>query len=109
MMGFYLGGGGVKLITKQILANDIARAWLEQYPKSEYKGTDKWVIYENLVKLGDNPSVDDVNKTIGNNSWTRIDCCSCDKNDIHSAASMNIYDNSAYVCIDCINSAKSLF
>lgn len=97
----------MKLITRQGLANSVAKKWLGQYPETRYKGTDKWDIYENLVLLGDNPSIEQVNEVIGNNSWTRIVCDNCNS-DVDSAVKFTVFDSDFLICKDCLSAAKNL-
>ena len=63
----------MKLLTRKILAASAANGFIERYPTS---GKD---IYWQVRKLGDNPDPDDVDKAIGNVSWTRVICDECDK------------------------------
>lgn len=97
----------MKLISSQGFANIVAKRWLGQYPETEYKGTDKWSVYENLSSLGDNPSIDKVNEIIGNESWTRINCDNCNLN-ANSAISFTIHDSVFWICGDCLINASNL-
>ena len=71
----------MKVITREGLAVLAADNWKQTYfRKGEWQyGSDKEVIYYNLVKLGYNPNYEDVDKTIGNTSWTSIYCNECNE------------------------------
>lgn len=71
----------MKLITRKVLADKASGRWLKTYfRKGEWVyGFDKEVIYCNLKALGDNPTPEDVDRVIGNSSWTSIKCDECGK------------------------------
>jgi len=60
----------MKLITKRALASEAAAVWFKQYP------VDKKGIGEKLRALGQQPCPDDVDETIGNQTWTTPPKCS---------------------------------
>lgn len=97
----------MKLVTRQILANGVTERWLRQYPKKDYEGCEKWIIYERLVSLGDNPNPDDVNKVIGNNSWTSIECDICGRS-VDKAIEADVSGYDSHICFNCIDKAKGL-
>lgn len=104
----------MRLITKQNLANIAKDRWKAQYYKNgewyTYCGDDREITYNNLVALGDNPSPDDVNEVIGNNSWTNITCSEC-KESVDSVVELGEvgYDTEyVYVCKDCLTKALEL-
>lgn len=101
------------LITKQHLANIAKDRWRAQYYESGgwYTYGDKELKYNTLVALGDNPSPDDVNKVIGNNSWTNVICSEC-KESVDSVVELGEvgYDTEyVYACKDCLTKALGLF
>jgi len=103
----------MRLITKQDLANIAKDRWKDQYCRNgswSIYGSDKEVKYNNLVALGDDPSPDDVNKVIGNNSWTNITCSGC-KESVDSVVELGEvgYDTEyVYTCKDCLTKALEL-
>ena len=65
------------LLTKQHLVNTVDDRWKKQYYLNsswDYYGDDKVEKYEELASLGKNKNPEDVDKIIGNSSWTRIIC-----------------------------------
>ena len=70
------------LLTKQHLVNTVDERWKKQYYRDaswDYYGEDKIEKYEKLVNLGNNKNPEDVDKIIGNSSWTRLICNHCNK------------------------------
>ena len=79
----------MNIITKQDKANTAAERWKQTYYRynTNYK-TKAWFIgssndsettYNKLLALGDKPSPKDIDSTIDNSSWTRLECDCCDK------------------------------
>lgn len=92
----------MRVLTKQILANEVANRWLKQYPLQQYKGTNKEEIYNNLLALGKTPNILDVNSIIGNKSWTLLLCDHC-QND--SDVVIEFSDEAIYICKSCVDTA----
>jgi|SRR3990167_776595 len=71
----------MKVITREGRAANAASEWKQTYfRKGEWQyGNDKEVIYYKLVALGCHPDYKDVDKTIGNTSWTSIYCNECNE------------------------------
>lgn len=65
----------MRRITRQGMANDAARRWHEQYHKNGDVPGDKGEIYRALVALGPTPNPDNVDRVIGNGSWTSTRIC----------------------------------
>lgn len=70
----------MRLIKREELAKGVADRWYETY--LDWRGVwlfgdDKRAIYANLIALGSNPSADDVDAAIGNDSWTQCRCNEC--------------------------------
>ena len=77
----------MKVITRESRANDAAMVWKKQYynekdkswkmidDKKGYPTVDSGNIYEELKGLGANPDPDEVDRIIGNNSWTQVPVC----------------------------------
>ena len=59
----------MKLLTRQIHANEAAKQWDELFPEDE-KGVGK-----KLHALGEQPNPDDVASLIGTDAWTRVPLC----------------------------------
>ena len=99
------------LLTKQHLANIADYRWKEQYYRDDswsYYGEDKVETYEKLVNLGKNKNPEDVDKIIGNSSWTRLICHNCNK-DVDAVFAFGIGHNSLHICEDCVNIAVEQF
>ena len=72
------------VISQQSLAADAARRWGVQYqhegrdddPQNEHD-TGTLRTYRALLALGPHPSPADVNRVIGNDSWTHVRCDEC--------------------------------
>jgi hypothetical protein len=101
----------IKIITRQSMANETANKWATQYP-SNYpdRGGRFSAILDKLRALGPSPKPDDVDKEIGNKSWTTVPVCDCClMGGLSSVAMMGEepdYESStAYVCIGCARHA----
>ncbi len=70
-----------KIITERDLIRTVADRWAEQYETGYYaKDAEKQAILRSLRYLDkETCSADDVNKIIGNKSWTRMHCSECSK------------------------------
>jgi len=101
----------MKIITRQTKANEAAKRWVAQYGVKEpaqLKGIGK-----KLLELGDNPNPDEVDKIIGNNSWTAPpDCNECHKTNLSAIIEVGDepdYDSStAWLCVNCVEKALHL-
>ena len=71
----------MKLITRNGRAIQAAGRWKVSYFKNgEWRyGEGKKDIYLRLEALGSNPTPEEVNKAIGNSSWTNVRCDECNK------------------------------
>ena len=100
------------LLTKQHLVNTVDERWKNQYyinSSWERYGEDKVEKYKQLVKLGKNKNSEDVDKIIGNSSWTRLICNNCN-NDVKAVFVFGTdNDSSCYVCEDCVKVAAQQF
>lgn len=99
----------MRVITRQMLANEAASSWKRQY----YGWTDqsKVAIGEQLEALGDSPLADRVDKVIGNQSWTRLTCDDCDKvvdRVVQLGQPLDYDSRTANVCADCFAKAVRL-
>lgn len=101
----------MKLITRQSTANDVATRWAHQYANGKY-GQDKVDILNRLYELGDNPNPDDVDKVIGNKSWTKTECNQCGAKNVDVVEVGQEPDYESYtadICKPCLVKALALF
>ena len=99
------------LLTKQHLANIVDDRWKKQYYIDAYwdrYGEDKFKKYEQLVSLGKIKKPEDVDKIIGNSSWTRLICNHCNKY-VDAVCIIGAYETSFYICEDCVKVATKQF
>lgn len=104
----------MKLITRQDLANDSASRWAAQYQhrdgtwKSPFFDPSK--IHTSLVALGQNPTPDQVDAVIGNESWTRLTCCHC-KQPAPCVARVDVTGGEYVtdICENCVSNMAVLF
>ena len=105
----------MELITRQTRANQAAQRWHRQYgprfPESTAFG-DTEVIYQRLVALGPTPNPDDVDRIIGNDSWTRLgECDECDQQKsvlVQVGEEPDYESHTATICVDCLQAALAL-
>jgi len=99
----------MKLITKQDLIDGVCLRWKIQYfANGEWKyGNNKEDIYNNLVSLGDDKTEQDIEKVIGNNSWTRLSCDICN-NDVDRVVTTDFSEYSHYMCLNCASKAVGI-
>ena len=91
----------MELVTRQTRARKAAERW-----KIQYRSGENDVRYNKLLSLGDNPNPDDVDRIIGNTSWTSVPQC----NECWAHTDMVImigeeldHDSyTAYVCKECL-------
>lgn len=93
-----------RLHTRQISANDAARRWALQYP------TSKLDIRKELEALGPTPNPDDVDRVIGNGSWTGVPSCGgCERSGLTAVVEVGEEQNydtcTAYLCGQCLQEA----
>lgn len=72
----------IVLRTSEELCLDVLNRWKKQYPDCErllLDGKRVGDTEEKLTALGSNPKPEDVNKIIGNDSWTTQSCFICDE------------------------------
>lgn len=100
------------ITTRVGLAREAAAHWRRVYfdkNRGAWRlGDDKRVIHEKLLALGSDPTPDDVDRVIGNGSWTECECDECEKK---CDAIANVGDGSGgeyrsgRVCLDCLREA----
>ena len=96
-----------QLITRQYQANRAAKRWKVNYPKDTITtvGSSNKT-YDKLIDLGPTPNPDDVDKIIGNNSWTEVPRCEqCDKRVeavVEVGQEPDWESRTCYLCKECI-------
>ena len=99
----------MEVITRQTNADVAADNWNKQY-----KGRDceyKELIGKELYNLGVNPDPDEVDRIIGNSSWTRTICDECGDRDIPVVLigeQIDYESRYTYICLNCLNEAVSM-
>lgn len=100
-----------RLRTRQTEANTAALRWREQYrmyPQSRWKPT-----LDKLMALGATPNPDDVDRIVGNNTWTSVgDCNGCGKSpDVVVVVGERVdwESNTCQLCIKCAREAVRAF
>lgn len=103
----------MQLINRQEKAAGVATCWREAYfYKDRWSfGADKEPIYKKLVALGTSPTADEVDKVIGNPSWTSQYCTNCNQNseDVILIGRVDYDTESAYICKPCCETALKMF
>jgi len=97
-----------KITVKDLCAN-IAEHWTEHHGKP--KPDAKPGIYEKLLSLNRSGTVKQINKIIGNGSWTSLRCDECNKHVelvIEVGEEMGYESNTAHLCKECIKKAYEL-
>lgn len=94
-------------ITRLSRARCAAAAWRIQYPEGRYP--DKEVIYAKLVALGPTPDPDEVDRVIGNGSWTQVpECDACGAGELPVVVEIVPRDYVTHLCGDCCGKAAAL-
>ena len=95
----------MNIITQQMLIDMVVGRWYQSYKPLR---DDKKAIYEKLLSLS-NPSAEDVNKAIGNSSWTELQCDNC-KRSVDKVICMDVTHGEyvTYICEDCLNKALNI-
>lgn len=101
----------MRLITRGYKAIGVAEHWKQTYNDRNGNwryGDNKRVTYEKLAALGPEPHPDDVDKIIGNTSWTACHCDEC-RDSVEYVVMVGQepdYDSAtAHLCRDCIEKA----
>lgn len=99
----------MELITKQSVVDTALERWAYQY-RNGYMN--KGSITNALLALPKPINADDVNRIIGNDSWTSLTCDECGK-EVDAVVMLGQepdHDSStAYICKKCLISARKLF
>lgn len=113
----------MRLITRSGKAAAVAEAWRRQYQDRDGSwkydthpsfttGLSKEQTYNALVILGPNPNADDVDRVIGNTSWTACRCDECDQyfEEVMEVGQDPEYESStAELCEGCVIMALNSF
>lgn len=95
-----------RLISERDKIRGVAKRWASQY--KDYNGGDpegKKAITRKLSKLNpETATPDDVERIIGNRSWTNIQCAQCEAH-VPVAAQFTGYDDSFELCLGCVRAA----
>lgn len=96
----------MELVTRNIRARTAAERWRRQYPDEKAK-------QPKLAALGDRPNPDDVDRIVGNKSWTEVPTCNeCNREGLPAVVELGDkpdYDSAtAWVCLDCLRKAVAL-
>lgn len=101
----------MKLITRQSQANSAAERWRRQYPAGQCSA-DREEIYRQLCLLGAAPDPDEVDRIIGNPSWTETGTCDeCGKEGgdrVEVGEEQDYESRTACLCRECVHRAKEL-
>ena len=100
------------VITRESNAKKAVRAWKRIYGLGKH-GEDKVIILRKLEALGDYPTADQIDATIGNTSWTSVGCChECGKEDspvlIQLGEEPDYESATAKICPECLQKALDL-
>lgn len=112
MLDFHVNSsrGDMKVIDRRAKAKDAVINWHSIY---DSKPNDvHWKRCHEKTKqldaLGPSPDPDDVDRIIGNTSWTNIPCVNCHRN-VYVAVQMRPDDpelGPIFMCKDCVNEAR---
>lgn len=86
--------------TPETCAAEAASRWHEQY-KNWKHDAEKMQVGKALDALGPKPAAADVNRVIGNDSWTRVRCDACRKN-VALVVSFSTDEGGASLCRRCL-------
>lgn len=101
----------MKLMTRQAKAARVAARWNSVYGRYQ-KSNGEQGILKMLVALGANPKPDEVDRVIGNDSWTSLE--NCDECGAESVETVEIGEEPDYesstscVCAGCLRKALAL-
>jgi len=102
--------------TPKTKAAEAAESWKRQYwsPKGGWSKTFSGpanVEYEALIALGPTPEPGQVDKAIGNKSWTRTECGECGAENVPVVVlgeEPDYESSTAWVCLGCLRKAVAM-
>lgn len=100
-----------EIVTRRSRAATAAERWEQQYDTPEYRNTEHQYTALQLKALPLNPDPDEVDRLIGNSTWTDVPACDgCGKGDrafvVHVGGyrrTAGIPMRDAMLCIDCLD------
>lgn len=102
----------MKLITKREVIKRVAERWLNQYTQFKRHSGEKQDTYKRLLQLVlDTATEDDVEKVIGNRSWTRMACDQCEQEVdtlVQVGQEPDYESRTASLCPTCLRAAVAL-
>jgi hypothetical protein len=103
----------MKLLTPRIKASETAEAWKLQYRIGSGSDveSDKVDVHNGLVALGLSPDPVDVDRIIGNKTWTSLHCHECDEScdvAVRLGEDPDYESSTARICLACLRKALAL-
>jgi len=97
----------VCIISRQLLADNFSKNWRLRYGKIDFEMyPEQKAIYKEVQALGDHPDPNEIDRIVGNNSWTAVFCNWCGK-DVDSVSCCDQYDGSG-ICKECCDKQSKL-
>lgn len=97
----------MKLLSRKIKAATAADRWAYRYQANRWP--DKQATLQALCDLGPDPDPDEVDRVIGNASWTRTSCSECGNEDpmfvVQLGHEPDYESCTAWICDTCIEKA----
>lgn len=86
------------VITRQMNANKAARRWVENF-----KNQNMILQAEKISSLGNKPDPDELDKILGNDTWTWVECDECNSRvesavEFYDSPGSNLSDENEFVC-----------
>jgi len=99
----------MRIITRQTVADTAAERWASQY---RHDKSMRVTTLRRINALGKHPNPDDVDRVIGNDSWTRTPCCDeCGAENVPVllvGQEPDYESATACLCGDCVRQAFSI-
>jgi len=93
----------MKIITERDIIKNVKKEWRRQYPANSYTTKQQKQVYEKLKRLDLNKATaKQIDKIIGNTSWTTITCDECGYN-TKLAVEFTFFESSCVLCLDCLS------
>lgn len=104
----------MRIVSRVSKAVKAADSWYNTYydRRNGWRyGDNKRVIFEELVALGQEPDPDDVDRIIGNNSWTSTRCDECGESPefvVMVGEEPDYESNTVFICSPCILNLRAM-
>lgn len=104
----------MRIVSRASKAVKAADSWYNTYYDKRtgwLYGDEKRVKFEELAALGQEPDPDDVDRIIGNSSWTSTNCDECGSKPefvVMVGEEPNYESNTAFICAQCILKLRSM-